>query len=258
MYTAKFLTNLAEIRDKHLFKQPPPAEDCPICFERMPCLETGSIYYACCGKKICCGCVHAPLYDDQGNEVDNEKCPFCRTPHPDTEEEQVKRTTKRAEANDAVALFNLGCDYQFGRYRLPQDYEMALELWHKAGHLGHAMAYCNIGHCYNRGLGVEVDEQKAVHYFELAAMRGDVYSRHNLGIIEATSGSLDRALNHYMIAARGGSDESLQEIRNLFSKELATKDDYATALQSYQAYLIEIKSDKRDEAAAAHEEYRYH
>ena len=34
----------------------------------------------------------------------------------------------------------------------------------------------------------------------------------------------------------------------------ATKDDYAEALQSYQAYLDEVKSDQRDQAAAARKE----
>ena len=43
-----------ELHDEKLFKQPPPAEDCPICFLRIPSLHpTGSTYYSCCGKVIC-------------------------------------------------------------------------------------------------------------------------------------------------------------------------------------------------------------
>jgi len=64
------------ISDEELFKQPPPKEDCPICFQQLPLLKTGYRYMTCCGKVICCGCAYAPLYDDQGNEVDNEKCPL--------------------------------------------------------------------------------------------------------------------------------------------------------------------------------------
>ena len=71
---------VAELHDEKLFKQPPPEEDCPICFILLPTLRTGYRYMSCCGKTICSGCMHAPIYDDQGNEVDNEKCPFCRTP----------------------------------------------------------------------------------------------------------------------------------------------------------------------------------
>ena len=41
----------AELHDEKLFKQPPPTdEDCPICFERLPTLNTGRRYQSCCGK----------------------------------------------------------------------------------------------------------------------------------------------------------------------------------------------------------------
>jgi len=79
--------NAANLHDIELFKQPPPKEDCPICFIRSPTLESGTRYKTCCGKFICSGCIHAPVYDNQG-QVDNEKkCPFCRTPLPTTVEE---------------------------------------------------------------------------------------------------------------------------------------------------------------------------
>ena len=76
----------AELHDEELFKQPPPEEDCPICFTRIPTLDTGSQYYTCCGKVICSGCCYAPVYDNQGNKVDNKKCPYCRTPWPSSYE----------------------------------------------------------------------------------------------------------------------------------------------------------------------------
>jgi len=76
---------VAELHDEKLFKQPPPLEDCPICFVRLPCLNpTGKKYSTCCGKIICSGCIHAPVFDHQGNKVDNQKCPFCRTPQNST------------------------------------------------------------------------------------------------------------------------------------------------------------------------------
>ena len=38
----------------------------------------------------------------------------------------------------------------------------------------------------------------------------------------------------------------------------ATKNDYAKALLSYQANLVEIKSAQRDEAAAVNDDYKYY
>ena len=63
---------------------------------------------------------------------------------------------------------------------------------------------------------------------------------------------MNRALKHYMIAAGGGLDNSLKEIQELYTNGHAAKDDYATSLRAYQAYLVEIKSPQRDKAAAAY------
>ena len=162
----------AELHDEKLFKQP-PAEDCPICFLRMPLISTGWGYQLCCGKVICCGCVHAPLYDDQGNEVAEKKCAFCRTPFANTIEEIIERRVKRMEKDDAIAIYNHGVNYDKGICGLQQDFTKALELWHRAAELGHTAAYSGIGNAYYFGRGVEVDKKKTKHYWELAAMGGN-------------------------------------------------------------------------------------
>jgi len=251
----------AELHDENLFKQPPPKEDCPICFVQLPLLATGSQYYSCCGKTVCSGCSYAPVYDNQGNKVDNDKqneCAFCRVVAPKSIEEAVKRLNKRIEAKDPIAIYTLGCFYRNGEYGFEQDYTKTLELCHQAGELGYVNAYNNIGNAYETGNGVEVDKKKGVHYYELAAIRGDVTARYNLGATEQNLGNYDRALKHYMIAVRGGKSNSLKQIKNLYTNGHATKDDYMEALQSYQAYLDEIKSDQRDKAAAAGDGNRYY
>jgi len=249
----------ARLHDEELFKQPPPEfGDCPICFLRIPTLNSGSRYKTCCGKVICSGCIHAPVYDNQGNEVDNQKCAFCRAPTPDSDGEIAERYKLRIEAEDPIAIYNQGIWYRDGMNGFTQDMKKALELWHRAGKLGYAEAYTNIGYAYSMGRGVEVDEEKAEHYYELAAMGGNERARHNLGILEENRGNIDRALKHYLIAVRGGYDGSLEAIKELYLNGHATKDDYTKALQSYQEYLSEIKSVQRDKAAAADEEYLYY
>ena len=205
----------AELHDEKLFKQPPPKEDCPICFLRMPSLGSGRTYFSCCGKVICNGCVYAPLYDNQGNKVDNKKCPFCRTPNPATDAEANERLMRREEAEDPNAISNLGIDYRDGTNGCPQDYTKALELWHRAGELGNAEAYCCVGFAFYNGRSVEVDEKKAIYYYELAAMRGDATARHNLGGLEANAGNIDRALKHFMIAISWGDNDSLDKIKEI-------------------------------------------
>ena len=154
-------------------------------------------------------------------------------------------------------VFNLGCYYYYGMY-VPQDHAKALELWHRAAELGDAQSYYDVGNSYLQGNGVERDEKKAVHYYELAAMGGHVISRHNLGVLEKRYGNMDRALKHHMIAAGCGDNDSLEKIKQMFKKGVATKEDYTQALLSYQANLVEIKSAQRDEAAAFDDEYKYY
>ena len=242
-------------KDKHeetLFIQPPPNEDCPICFLTLPTLETGQTYQPCCGKILCSGCIHAVQIMDS-----DAKCPFCRVPSPESDEELIERIMKRVEMDDAHAIHNLGCYYAEGIYSVPQDRAKALELWHRAGELGSAESYNNIGNAYYNGRSVERDMKKGQHYWELATMGGDADSRHNLGILEENEDNMVRALKHHMVAAGCGVNESLKKIREFYMNGHATKDDYARGLRAHQKYIDGIKSDQRDEAAEFDNGYRY-
>ena len=245
---------VAELHDIELFKLPPPREDCPICILLLPSLGTGKKYKTCCGKIVCSGCVHAVEMRDNFVGL----CPFCRTPAPDSEKELVKRIKKRVEVGDATAMFSLGLYYRDGLYGLQQDLHKALELWHRAGELGYAEAYNNIGNAYYNGRGVERDEKKADHYYELAAIGGDEVARHNLGNAEFRAGNWDRALKHYMISAGDGHNNSVKNIQDLYKHGHATKDDYTKALLACQAYLEDVRSEHRDQAAAFYDEYKYY
>ena len=119
----------------------------------------------------------------------DQLCPFCRTAGPKTDEEILIRIKKRVEVGDAIAIHNLGCYYDEGRYGLPQDRDKALELWHRAAERDYGKAYCNIGTAYMSGNGVGMDEKRAVHYYELSAMGGHAKGRHNLGYYDGNAGN---------------------------------------------------------------------
>ena len=244
----------AELRDEKLFKPPPPKKDCDICMLPLPSLCTGRKYSACCGKIICSGCIYAVAKRDGGVGL----CPFCGIPAPTTDEEMMEQINKRVELGDAEAIHSLGSCYSEGLYGMPQDYTMALELWHRSAKLGYATSYFNIGNSYLNGDGVERDKKKAFHYWELAAMRGVSDARHNLGVLEKRAGNIDRAVKHCMIAAGSGNICSLEGIKQIYKNGNAMKDDYAKALRVYQATLIEIKSPQRDEAAAFDDRFKYY
>jgi TPR repeat protein len=101
------------------------------------------------------------------------------------------------------------------------------------------------------------DAKKARHYNELAAIKGNNPSPHNLGVQEYNAGKYDRAVKFWLISCGRGYHVSFENIEYLFMKGAATKEDYEKALRSYQQCIDEIKSDHRDEAAAFDEKYRY-
>ena len=114
-----------------------------------------------------------------------------------------------------------------------------------------------LGNAFFFGEGVEVDKKKARHYYELAATGGIIDARYNLGVFEDEAGNVKKALKHYMISVKDGGKKALESIKSMYMFGDATKDDYAEALHSFQAYLDEIKSDQRDEAAKL-SEVRYY
>ena len=135
----------AELRDEALFKDPPPKEDCPICFLPMPlnlisCVslppatvssvpihdyaiankelakEGMEEYFVCCGKSICKGCIHSC------RESGARKCPFCNADRcSKTNEEMADEIMKRVEANDPASMGMLGNHYEHGLRGLQQD-----------------------------------------------------------------------------------------------------------------------------------------
>jgi len=178
---------------------------------------------------------------------------------PDSDEDIIKRYKKRVEMNDPIAIQEVGFFYASGKYGFGPNSAKALELFHRAGDLGFTRAYHNIAYCHKDGInGLERDQKKLTLYLELAATGGHAMSRFFLGGLEFEAGNYDRAVKHLMIATKDGDSDSLEFIKKLYKRGNATKDDYNNALRSYQACLDEIKSDQRDEASAAREEYKYY
>ena len=131
-------------------------------------------------------------------------CAFCRELPASSDEETIERYKKLMEMGNAEAYHQLGAHYAGGELGLPQDLTKAMELWRKAGELGCAGGNSHLGESYRLGRGVDINIKKAYHYYELAAMGGDVTARHNLGVLEKRAGNEQRAYKHYMIAAKAG------------------------------------------------------
>jgi TPR repeat protein len=239
---------VAELFDEKLFKQPPPNEDCPICYLRLPIDFDQFKYQSCCGKILCGGCVCANTV--AAADTEKQKCVFCRTEGSYSVEEENERVKKRVEANDAMAMFHLGTCYQFGINSLRQDYAKALELFHKSAKLGNPFAHSNLSIYYHEGGIVEKDTRKVTYHEQLAAIAGNVQARYNLGCDEVNTGNIDRAYKHWMISANDGHDLSMKAVQEGYKSGFVTKDDCAKTTRAYGNSIDEMKSDDRDRYAA--------
>ena len=237
----------AELRDRDLFTMPDGSYlgECPICCLPMSIDAGKNIFMQCCSKIICLGCNRA----NAKREIEagmKQRCPFCREPVPESDEEADKSTMRRIkENNDPAAMRFMGKK----RY-LEGDYGTALEYYTKAAELGDADAQCDLSFMYHDGEGVEKDKNRAIYHLEGAAIAGHPQARHNLGCVEANNGRFERAKKHFIIAANLGYHESLTALRELYAEGFADKEDYAGALRAYQTVVNEAKSAEREEAEA--------
>jgi len=235
---------VAELHDKELFKDHPPNEECPICLLPLSNDEKQEVFQVCCGKRICSGCCYAMAI--QGGK---HLCAFCRIPASRQDEEIIKQTKNLMDKGNGDAFYIFASYYAQGIYGLQQDYQKTNELLLKAGELGCAKGYNKLGNAYSFGRGVERDAKQAKYYWELAAMGGYVDARHNLGCVEFKAGNHHRAFKHWILAARAGCKESLDNVTRGFKDGFVTKDGYASNMRAYQKSRDDVKSDARDKVA---------
>jgi TPR repeat protein len=199
---------------------------------------------ACCCKMICNGCFHANFIREREENIEH-KCPFCRHPAPKSEAEADRNAKKRVEANDPVALREVGA-----RRDKEGDYKSAFEYWTKAAALGDVAAHYNLSTLYHRGEVVEKDEKKELHHLEVATIGGSLFARNSLRTIEGENGRYERAFKHFIIAAKLGEDDSLDALKKGFKEGYVSKEDFAAALRGHQAAVNATKSPQREAAAA--------
>jgi TPR repeat protein len=202
--------------------------------------EEMEVYYPCCGKSICRGCVYS--FSQSGNA---SKCPFCNSDRSSkTREENNEDLMKRVEANDAASICVLANFYQHGLNGFQQDHLKAIEQYTRAADLGHSMAHSHLGEIYHEG----GDLKKAKFHLEAAAMAGHEVARFNLGMDESNSGNMERAVKHWTIAASAGDYGAMNCLRLYFEGGFVSRESIDSILAAYNSSCVEIRSKARDAA----------
>ena len=236
----------AELRDEILFKQPEGSHlgDCPICCVPLPIDPSKSTLMTCCSKRLCYGCCYANGKREREGGL-QYKCAFCRKVLIDTKEEiNYEELMKRIEVNDPVAMCFMGTT----KY-VEGNYKSACEYWTRAAALGDVEAHFQVSTLYREGKGVEKNEKLTLHHAEKAAIGGSAHARHNLGCTEWKNGRFDRAVKHYIIAAKQGYDPSLECVKECHQDGHASREDLAAAIRGHKAAVDATKSPQREEFA---------
>ena len=95
-------------------------------------------------------------------------------------DEAIQWFHKAAEQDYAEAQFDLGNCYYYG-WGVTKDYTQAVAWYRKAAEQGHADAQCNLGVCYENGWGVTEDYTQAVAWYRKAAEQGIAEAQCRLG-----------------------------------------------------------------------------
>jgi TPR repeat protein len=195
------------------------------------------LYYQCCGKSICAGCVHS--FNQTGND---DKCAFCNADRNKTLEEQNADMMKRVEANDPASICMLANSYHNGYHGLQQDHAKSMELFTKSAELGCSMAHYYLATIYDEGGNLK----KAKFHYEAAAMAGHEVARFNLGCFEAQSRNIERALKHWTIAASAGHYTAMHNLLIALKNHDISRESMDSTLEAYNNSCAEVRSEARD------------
>jgi TPR repeat protein len=83
--------------------------------------------------------------------------------------EAARWMSKAAEIGGASAMYEVASYYAKGIQDVPQDFNEAQKWMHKAAELGHNHAMWRLAELYEDGLGVEQNQEQAIHWYRKAA-----------------------------------------------------------------------------------------
>lgn len=118
---------------------------------------------------------------------------------------------------DVIEISNIGTDFARS-----QMFTEAIECWEfivQSNMPTNPETYNNLGVSYYYGNGVEVNYEKAVHYYQKAAAAGHPLGKYNLAVaLENGNGiecDIERAIKYYTMAAENGVNQAIDALIRL-------------------------------------------
>lgn len=143
-----------------------------------------------------------------------------------------------AENNDPAAMRNLGHLYRKG-LGVDLDFEKAMSWYMRAADIGFDRAQANVGTMHLKGQGVPQSYVKASEWFAKAARNGHTISQYNLGLLyehgKGVEKSASKALGWYNLAAKAGHPEALNKLSILVARKPSIVEEKVVAKTAAEA-----------------------
>ncbi len=143
--------------------------------------------------------------------------------------EYYLRSAKKNHPKGCWMVANLILTKRIGN--LDKDFDLAWEYLNKAIELKSIAALNTMGNCYLNGLNPnkEIDEEKALKYYEMAAEEGYVFAYNNIGLYYERHNNEKEALKYFDLSASLGESWALNKIGEYYR----LKEDYKNAYYYY-------------------------
>lgn len=136
------------------------------------------------------------------------------------------------------------------------DYETSLAECQPLADEGNAAAQFCVGRLYANGFGVDMNDEKALHWYGAAADQGHPEAQYNLGVMNANGWGVemndDKAADYYRQAAVQGFVPAVMSLAEICHRGMGVKEDVVDAYAWYivAAQLGNMDAELRRDAAA--------
>ena len=167
------------------------------------------------------------------------------------ESPEIQELSRRAQASDAQAAFQLAADYYNGRGLAKNDQQAAA--WaRRAADLGHAAAQYNLALLYGKGEGVPKNESEMVYWCRLAADRGHAQAQLSLATFYAQGRGVNRdevEAYKWLLLAGAQGNEIARKNYGVLERKLSAEErnesqrrarDYHPLPEGRQAAAVEV------------------
>ncbi|RIB08216.1 hypothetical protein C2G38_367102 [Gigaspora rosea] len=140
-------------------------------------------------------------------------------------------------------IYNVGYCYQNG-VGVEKDEQKAFAYYQKSAEMGNASGTCSIGYCYRHGIGVEKDELKAFIYYQRSADMGDANGMCNVGYCYQNGIGIEKdehmAFYYYLKSAKLGCYGGMYHVGYCYRNGSGTSQDFKKASE----WLYKAKTNK--------------